>query len=364
MEHTYAKPTARVPAKRRRIETTDDDDGQLPTSSAAQQSKDMLEEMSSLGTGNPHTLGQSGSAWDGQMKSLATDNFTIHDFTSMRNDVYQKITTSSHIMAQGGAICSNWTRIPGISDVLNISMGHMTGNTMMGSANMFNQYFLCKLLSFKVIFKDIVVALEASSSVGLQLMSDVITEWRRRPQAEYLSPQPVSPGPGDTGMWAPDQAEYPDWWGDWRPATDGAVEFTFHPHTREVPAFLANVMRRGPPPINVKDPASYATLGQFMYGDTKLQQYSTGATLRPGDRGPTSQTGAANYHPYATATPHNWMDFFFEWRARNCPNSTSATNTSALYNVQIDCVWQLAYRTTALTTANNNTFTVAAAIVK
>lgn len=302
-------------------------------------------------TGYSHggrSIAGTGSAWEGQMASLATDNFMQNNFASMRNNVHETITTSSHVMSQGGNICSTWTRVPAFSDVLQISMGHITGNSMMGHANLFNQYYLCRLRSFKVIFKDIVVALEASSSLGLQVMSDVITEWRRRPQASLLA---TAGSPGFAAIEQPNPADYPDWWGDWRPATDGAVEFNFNVSSRQVPAFIAAARSTAGP----KDPTAYMSLAQFLYGHAfgrRNNATNTGgimwATVAPGgDFGdPAVATNGVIYHPYAAATSFNWLDYFFEWRARNCPNSTSAVNTSAIYNIQIDAVWEMEHRIT------------------
>lgn len=290
------------------------------------------------GPGGPNGMG---SAWAGQHQSLATDAFVHHDFTSMKDDIHQTISTSSHLMGQGGNICDTWTAVPAFSDVLEISMGMFNGNQLMGGANMFNQYYLCKLKGFKIIFKDIIVALEASTNVGLTTMADVTTEWRRRPRvAKYNSAQPPL-----TDL--PDPAQYPDWWQDWRPATDGAVSFGFPVDSRRVPTFMANAMR----PTNIpggEDPrivttGVYRTLRQFLYGVGTNSQFTDTAPNQPGDIVNVSLGAAA-----LELTAYTWefMDYFFEWRARNCPNSTSGTNTSARYNIQIDSVWEMSHRVT------------------
>lgn len=280
-----------------------------------------------------------GSAWEGQHQSLATDAFVHHDFTSMRDDIHQKIATSSHVMAQGGNICDTWTAIPAFANVLDISMGMLTGNQLMGGANMFNQYYLCKLKGFKVIFKDIIVALEASTNVGLTTMADVTTEWRRRPAMARYVPNAADPL-GRTNP--PDQTQYPDWWQDWRPATDGAVEFYFDVNTRRVPTVMANAR-----PGNSTNPRSvvagnYRTLRQFLFGYDSNYVFSDGNIV--------DSTGpAASLVPSQEFIAWTWeyMDYFFEWRARNCPNATSGTNTSARYNIQIDAIWEMSHRVTA-----------------
>lgn len=269
------------------------------------------------------------------MESLRTDAFTEHDFSSMRNDVYHHITTSGHIMSQGGPICQDWTKVSGTGfPVLSMSMGWLTGNTLMGSGNIFNQYWLCKLKKFRITFKDIVVNLETSTTIGLQTMSDVVTEWRRRPQGSLFGGNPI----------VPPETQYPDWWGDWRPATDGAVTFEFQYNGRETPAWIANAVKYGTDTSTAyRDPTNYRSLGLYSYGSAHPVEWTNDADLlqHGGD------TERIRWHqPYTLGDPRFWMDYFFEWRARNCPNAQSSANTSAAYNIQIDADWDLSYRMT------------------
>lgn len=324
--------------KRQRVE---DDNGNTRAFNETVGQGDNMQSMATLGKQNGMAQG-TGSAWEGQMQSLATDAFKHNSFESMRNDVHTSIVTSGHIMDQGGAICSGWTALPGIATTLDISMGDMTGNTLMGEANLFNQYYLARLNSFKVIFKDIVVVLEASTSVGLTTMADVVTEWRVRPKLSYVVGLDLA------------NADYPNWWMDWRPATDGAVEFHFPVHGANVPAFLASARKSNPTSAPYKDRTSYRTLGQYVYGETRVENFQQiSASARYGDFGSDTGAGLVSYNPYCAAQTHHWLDYFFEWRARNCPNNTSAAVTSARYNIQIDASWDMSHRVTSI---NNTRF--------
>lgn len=301
--------------------------------------------------------GGTGSAWEGQMQSLKTDAFLKGQFQDVRNDVHTTLTTSAHIMNQGGVICQNWTTIEGPfkktyvgSDelqgdkvsLLNLSMGHISGNTMSGMANIFNQYYLCKLKKLTIIFKDIVVATEASTNVGLHFMADVITEWRRRPSFIYNGTHAGQPVP-----FADNDA--PDWWQDWRPATDGAVEFTFDIESNEIPTFVANAIiapNSGTVTnAQMKNPDNYRTFGQYIYGNPNGAIFQNSTTNTPWRF---SSIVAGTFTPYVAVGAHNWLDYVFEWRARNCPNSESGVATSAAYNIQINAQWDLSYRQTAI----------------
>lgn len=293
----------------------------------------------------------SGSAWDGQMRSLQTDAMQKNQHSDMKNDIRHSIVTSSHIMSQGGAICSTWTPIQfgeGVFNTVNLSMGLLTGNQMSGQANVFNQYLLCRLKRYKVIFKDVVVALETANSLGLQTMSDVTVEFRRRPGHFYIGPVPNSA----ESILPPDNSKYPDWWTDWRPCTDGAVEFDFEVNSREVPAYIASA--RSSFTTGYEEVNDYMSLGQFCYGTTSTitpQLRWSPADGLVGDHGQFNVTSGdyhITYHPYISAVSHNWLDFFFEWRARNCPNSSANLQTSASYNVQIDAEWDMSYRVTQI----------------
>lgn len=307
-----------------------------------------IQEMAQYGRGDTRAISGMGSAWEGQMASLQSDAFQHHQMLNMKDDIHTKIFTSSHIMGQGGNICDAWTKVPAVCDVLSISMGHLTGNTHAGQANLFNQYYLCKLKKFRIQFKDIVVALETSTSIGMNVMSDVITEWRKRPQALLLKTTPAS----TSIIQQPATTEYQDWWGDWRPATDGCVTFDFDVNSGEIPAWIASTLLNNPAngnPQLYRDPAQYMTLAQFLYGfptaDPGCAPAGGGIIMSANgfDHGAAANS-LLTYHPYVSAKTMNWMDYFFEWRARNCPNATSGANTSARYNVQIDAEWDMSYR--------------------
>lgn len=320
--------------KRARVEQ---DDEVSSSTDNTQLQKNTLSMTSTKGT-RPRGVTMGGSAWDGQMESLATDAFLHHDFTNMQTDIYHNIKTSAHIMGVGGNICNQWKRVPSPvqfgQSTLGLSMGYVTGNVLMGQANMFNQYQLCKLKRFTITFKDIVVALETSTSLGLQTMSDVITEWRRRPAwSQY--------GGGDSHVVRPPaENDYPEWWGDWRPATDGAVSFSFEVDSKWVPVHVTNT--RIQTNTGWRDASYYRSLGQWNFGKNIQELWevgSPGSILNDGDIGPSS------------GDSRHWLDWFFEWRARNCPNSTSGTNTSAVCNIQIDSHWEMAHRMTDVSAA-------------
>lgn len=276
------------------------------------------------------SMGGAGSAWEGQKESLKTDSFIKTQFTDVRNDIHHALKVSSHLNGQGGNICDAWTVVPGAPDVLKLTMGYFTGNQLMGQANMFNQYYLCRLKGFTITFKDIVVALEASTNVGLTTMADVTTEWRRRPLPGNFA---------GTGNQAP-PTNYPDWWQDWRPAVDGAVSFRFNVNSRRVPAWLASAQLTVP--NDYTNVANYRSLRQFLFGTNNISY-----TLNTiGDIVP--NTTSYVYPAELAAYTHEWMDFFFEWRARNCPNATSGTNTSARYNMQIETDWEMSHRLTKI----------------
>lgn len=300
--------------------------------------------------------GGTGSAWEGQMQSLQTDAFLKGQFQDVRNDVHTSLTTSAHIMNQGGVICQDWVQIDGPfkktygggdipgdkTSLLNLSMGHVTGNTMSGMANIFNQYYLCKLKKLTIIFKDIVVATEASTNVGLHFMADVITEWRRRPTFIYN-------GTRDNSVVPFANNDAPDWWQDWRPATDGAVEFSFDVESNEIPTFVANaILAPATGQITnaqMKNPDNYRTFGQYIYGNPNGSVWQTSATTEPWRF---QSISSGTFTPYSAVGSHNWLDYVFEWRARNCPNSESGVATSAAYNIQINALWDLSYRQTAI----------------
>lgn len=315
-----------------------------------------LQAFATTGYGSAGMAGVSGAAWEGQMRSLQTDAMQHDQKGNMKNDIITHLTTSAHKMGQNGTICQAWTKVAlqGVQtpSLLNLSMGDLTGNTMSGQANEFNQYWLCRLKRFKVIFKDIIVLLEASTSVGLQVMSDVITEWRRRPMMEYnKNPD----GSAQTNLIPPPESEYPDWWGDWRPATDGAVEFDFEVNSGEVPVWVVQA-QQSQGPRDWKDPTRYQTLGQFIYGTTYRQQFrpSGVADASAGDHGQFDiqisgpPIGVMGYHPYLAAQTKNWLDYFFEVRARNCPQSSQSANTSVGWNIQIDAEWEMKHRITTI----------------
>lgn len=327
---------AGVPNKRRRME--DDDDNYTGMSRAESTTQDN-KMMSTLGKSTGQAAG-SGSAWEGQQESLATDRFMHHQHGDMKNDVHHHLSVTAHVMDQGGPICSGWTNVPGVPDIMKFSMGFFTGNQMSGQANEFNQYYLCKMKSFTITFKDIIVTLEASTSVGLTTMADVVTEWRRRPLPGNWNALPLGQAP-------PDPAEYPDWWQDWRPAVDGAVSFKFHVNSRRVPAWLANAMHVIPTVAQRRDPTLYRSLRQFLFGTSQLTNFVATGT-NAGD----FNTSPPQVPMEMCAFTSEWLDFFFEWRARNCPNTQSGTNTAARYNIQIDTEWEMSYRLSALTNTN------------
>lgn len=312
-----------------------------------------LQTFATTGYGSSAGAGLSGAGWDGQMRSLQTDRMQHKQYTDMKNDVRHALTTSSHIMGQGGSICKDWkaVQLQGTTtpSTLNLSMGHITGNCMSGQSNLFNQYQICRLKKFKIIFKDVVVALETSTSTGLQLMSDVVAEFRRRPYFEYMKSwefPKLAPGPTDLMNEPPDA--YPDWWQDWRPVTDGAVEFEFDVNSREIPAFIASARKVGSSQFTTD--TDYQTLGQFLYGAGQRVGWAEGTTsYSAGTKGMLIDATMWNlaYFPYTAAVTNNWLDFFFEWRVRNCPASANI-NTYATYNIQIDAEWEMSYRTMAI----------------
>lgn len=323
---------ARAPKRARYVEEDDHDHAESHHAENSAQDNKMM-------AASGHSTGSaagSGSAWEGQAQSLATDAFIHHQHNDMKNDIHHHLSVSSHLMDQGGPICSTWTPVPGVVDLLKFSMVYFTGNQMSGQANEFNMFYLCKMKSFTITFKDIIVALEASTNVGLTTMADVVTEWRRRPlQGNWAG----------TGVQAPPAVtDYPDWWQDWRPAVDGAVSFKFNVNSRRVPAWLANA-RSGA--ASWQDPTKYRTLRQFLFG------VSPGPTIVNGANGGDYTSGS--FMPSCwemCAYTWEWLDYFFEWRARNCPNAQSGTNTSARYNIQIDTEWEMGYRLTSIHTIN------------
>lgn len=319
-------------------------------------SSQALQNFATTGYGSAGMAGISGAAWEGQMRSLQTDAMQHDQGDNMKNDIVHHLKTSAHKMGNSGAICQNWTKVglqgTATPSLLNLSIGDLCGNTMSGQANVFNQYWLCRLKKFKIIFKDILVVLETSQTVGLQVMSDVITEWRRRPMMEYnKNPD----GTAMTNLVPPPESEYPDWWGDWRPATDGAVEFDFNVDSTEVPSWMAQT-QQSQGSRNWKDPTRYQTLGQFIYGITYRQQFrpTTVTSSAAGDHGYYTEIieGAPyrgmSYHPYTAAGTRHWLDYFFEVRARNCPTGAGTTNTSVSWNIQIDAEWEMRHRITTI----------------
>lgn len=315
--------------------------------------------------GGNGSIAGTGSAWEGQSQSLVTDSFVKRQFQDVRDDIHTTITTSAHLMSQGGAICQDWTTVVGPFEVnsqnslLNLPMAYVTGNQLHGQANLFNQYYLCKLKEITVIFKDIVVAIEASTNVGLQVMSDVITEWKRVPKMEMLATQAGSESFHVVTDFK--KTDSPDWWQDWRPATDGAVEFSFPVNAQNwLPTTLVNPLLISgitPPtdPQVWKTPGNTKRLYQHFYnflphsGDGGIQMNGLG-TIGVSDI--ESSAGNASiyniYNPYWTANTNEWMDYEFQWRARNCPNASSSVVTSCQYNMQINCKWDMAYRQTSV----------------
>lgn len=305
--------------------------------------------------------GGMGSAWDGQMQSLQSDAFLKKQAQDVRDDIHTTITTSSHVMNQGGQICQTWMPIESIfklgarNSLLNVPMAYLTGNQMHGMSNLFNQYYLCKLKAMTITFKDIVVATEASTNVGLHFMSDVITEWRRRPTTSLVAATAPSAGYNVITDFA--SADGPDWWQDWRPATDGAVEFTFPVNsTRWLPISIVDP-GVGINSVNARDwqdPQQSRRFVNYLYN---ISVDDVGGYLwEKADAADNGQPiifhgigiGTSDYNPYVSAGSTEWLDFVFEWRARNCPNTESSVNTSAEFNIQINCVWDMAYRQTKL----------------
>lgn len=361
-QQSYGPSAGPSGRKRARVdeEITEQDPFMMPGKNISEEAY-QLEQMSQYGRGDTRNVSGMGSAWEGQKASLQSDAFQHNQMLNMKDDIHTTIFTSAHVMGQGGNICDTWTKVPAFCDVLATSMGHLTGNTHAGQANLFNQYYLCKLKKFRIQFKDIVVCLETSTSIGMQVMSDVITEWRKRPQAQLLDT-----GAGVNIISQPNSAEYQDWWGDWRPATDGCVTFDFEVNAGEVPAWIASTLVDSVGlPSSYKDPTKYMDLAQFLYGfpastdqGCNPPNISLGALVMAGPNTlgrfalshGSAGTAPLAYHPYLAAKTMNWMDYFFEWRARNCPNATSGANTSARYNVQIDAEWDMSYRLTAIPT--------------
>lgn len=307
--------------------------------------RDALQTFATSGYNSSMAASLSGSAWDGQMRSLQTDSFIHNQKQDTKNDTYTSITTTSHIMGLGGSICNQWTTVPlpglgaGNNGVVSLSMAYLTGNTHAGESNPLNSYWLAKLKKFSIKFKDIIVALETSTSIGLQTMSDVTTEWRRRPSLRIA-------GQTLPGITIPDPNAYPDWYGDWRPATDGCVQFDFDFNGRELPTSMATA--RCSQNTSWTDPAAYRSLYQYAYGALIPAQWvvnggGTGCAAG-GDVMALSNSTTTNVCPQLIALPHHWIDYFFQWRSRNCPNSTSSANTSALYNIQIDAEWEVSYK--------------------
>lgn len=290
-----------------------------------------------------------GSAWEGQMQSLATDAFQKNQIQDMRDDVSTSITTSSHYMNQGGPICQEWTEIEGPftsitarTSLLNLDMSALTGNRLAGAANLFNQYYLCRLRKLQIIFKDIVLATEASTNVGLAFHSDIASEFKRIPQAIYFN--------GGSGANRPivnfPANDQPVWWQDWRPATDGAVEFDFDVSAvRWLPTCI--VCPRQSPVNDYKDP-SLKTFGQYLYNFSVDEEVGSGFHWTSDAIPVIKADQTTAYNPYICAGSNEWLDFGFMWRARNCPNSQSGVITSAAYNIQVNCTWDMKYRQTSI----------------